>query len=264
MRVKYEGVSFAYGSTEALRDITCEFGSGRTVLIVGHNGSGKSTFLRMMNGILKPAKGTVYLGDVPTKEKSTSELARRCALSFQNPDDQLFAQSVAKELRFGIDNIGADGSLLQPIIETFHLGEHLGSNPYSLTYALRRLVAIGGSSAMNTPVLALDEPTAGLSIREKEYLGGLISLLKKQGKTIVIVTHDLNFLLPYADDMLMLSHGMAQFCGRKEALFERGDGRELMRRSGIRYPVYARISAALGSDRVCFGPEEIIDLAAKK
>ncbi len=178
MKVKFDRVSFTYGSTEALKDISCEFGSGRTVLVVGHNGSGKSTFLRLMNGILKPSNGEVYLGDTSTREKPVSELARRCALSFQNPDNQLFAQTVAKELRFGIDNIGGDGSLLGPVIEAFHLGEHLESNPYSLTYALRRLVAIAGSGTMNTPILALDEPTAGLSLREKKYLGNLISLLK--------------------------------------------------------------------------------------
>ena len=264
MRVRFEHVSFAYGSTEALKDITCEFGSGRTVLVVGHNGSGKSTFLKLMNGILKPSNGEVYLGDTSTREKRVSELARRCALSFQNPDDQLFAQTVTKELRFGIDNIGGDGSLLGPVIEAFHLGEHLESNPYSLTYALRRLVAIAGSGAMNTPILALDEPTAGLSLREKKYLGNLVSLLKGRGKTIVIVTHDLNFLLPYADDVLMLRQGEVQFTGSRDDLFARADGRELMRRSGISYPVYARISSAVGSDGVRFSAEEIVDGLIKK
>ncbi|HQT91084.1 MAG TPA: ABC transporter ATP-binding protein [Candidatus Kryptobacter bacterium] len=264
MKVKFDRVSFTYGSTEALKDVSCEFGSGRTVLVVGHNGSGKSTFLRLMNGILKPSNGEVRLGDTSTREKPVSELARRCALSFQNPDDQLFAQTVAKELRFGIDNIGGDGSLLGPVIEAFHLGEHLESNPYSLTYALRRLVAIAGSGAMNTPILALDEPTAGLSLREKNYLGNLISLLKGRGKTIVIVTHDLNFLLPYADDVLMLRRGEVQFTGSRDDLFARADGRKLMLRSGISYPVYARISSAVGSDGVRFTAEEIIDGLIKK
>ncbi len=264
MRVKFERVSFAYGSTEALKEISCEFGSGRTVLVVGHNGSGKSTFLRLMNGILKPSNGDVHLGDTSTREKPVSELARRCALSFQNPDDQLFAQTVARELRFGIDNIGGDGSLLGPVIEAFHLGEHLESNPYSLTYAIRRLVAIAGSGAMNTPILALDEPTAGLSLREKKYLGNLISLLKGRGKTIVIVTHDLNFLLPYADDVLMLRSGEVQFTGRRDDLFARADARKDMLRSGISYPMYARISSAVGSDGVRFTAEEIIDGLIKK
>jgi energy-coupling factor transporter ATP-binding protein EcfA2 len=264
MRVKFERVSFTYGSTEALKEVSCEFVSGKTVLVVGHNGSGKSTFLRLMNGILKPSNGEVYVGDTSTKEKAVSELARRCALSFQNPDDQLFAQTVGKELRFGIDNIGGDGSLLGPIIEAFHLGEHLESNPYALTYALRRLVAIAGSGAMDTPILALDEPTAGLSLREKNYLGNLISLLKGRGKTIAIVTHDLNFLLPYVDDVLMLRKGEVQFAGGRDDLFARADGRELMRRSGISYPVYARISSAVGSDEVRFSAEEIIDGLIKK
>jgi energy-coupling factor transport system ATP-binding protein len=187
-----------------------------------------------------------------------------CALSFQNPDDQLFAPTVEKELRFGIDNIGGDGSLLDPIVETFHIREHLVSNPYSLTYALRRLVAIAGSAAMDTPVLALDEPTAGLSIREKQYLGNLISLLKERGKTTIIVTHDLNYLLPYADDLLMLSHGGVQFGGNRDDLFARKDARELMKKSGISYPVYARISSAVGVDKPSFDADEIIEGIIKK
>ncbi len=264
MSVKYENVFFAYGSTEALKNVSCEFNSGRTVLVVGQNGSGKSTFLRLMNGILKPSRGEVHLGDTSTKDRKTSELARLCALSFQNPDDQLFAQDVEKELRFGIDNIGADGSLLDPIVEAFHLGEHLKSNPYSLTYALRRLVAIAGSAAMDTPVLALDEPTAGLSIREKKFLGNLISLLKNRGKTIVIVTHDLNFLLPYADDLLMLSLGEVQFSGRRDDLFTRNDGRDLMKRSAVGYPICARISSAAGLNKVCFDAGAIVEEMTKK
>jgi energy-coupling factor transporter ATP-binding protein EcfA2 len=264
MRIKYQNVGFSYGATEALRNVGCEIQSGRTVLVVGHNGSGKSTFLKMTNGILKPTNGTVYIGGTSTKDRSTSDLARLCALSFQNPDDQLFARTVEKELRFGIDNIRAGCSLLQLIIDTFQLSSHLNSNPYSLPYALRRLVAVAGSAAMDTPVVALDEPTAGLSIREKGYLSELLSLLKSLGKTLVVVTHDLNFLLPFADDLLMLSHGEIQFFGRRDELFERKDGRELMRRSAISYPVYARLSAALEIGHVCFEASAIIESLPKK
>ena len=264
MKVTYDHVSFAYQTTAALKDVSCEFESGRTALVVGHNGSGKSTFLKLMNGILKPASGHVHLGETETSGKQTSELARSCSLSFQNPDDQLFAPTVEKELRFGIENIGGDGSLLDPVVETFHLGDHLKSNPYSLTYAQRRLVAIAGSAAMDTPILALDEPTAGLSIREKRNLGDLILFLKGRGKTIIIVTHDLNQLLPYADDLLLLSHGAVQFNGRRDDLFGRKDARELMKRSGISFPVYARISTAIGLENPSFGADEIIEGLLKK
>ncbi len=264
MRVTYNGVSFAYNSTYAVRNISCEMESGKMTLVVGHNGSGKSTFLKLMNGILKPSAGEVCLGDIATKERRTSELARQCALSFQNPDDQLFAPTVEKELRFGIDNIGGDGSLLGAVVEALHLGDYLESNPYSLTYALRRLVAIAGSAAMDTPILALDEPTAGLSLREKKYLRDLISLLQRQEKTIIIVTHDLEFLLPYADDLLMLSRGEIKFTGRRDDLFRKGDARELMRQSGISYPIYPRLSSAVGIGETCFDAVQIVESLMKK
>ena len=264
MNVRYENVSFNYSSTAALKNVSCHFDSGRTVLVVGRNGSGKSTFLKLMNGILKPTYGRVTLGEIATGGKRTSELARLCALSFQNPDDQLFAQTVKRELRFGIDNIGGDELLLDSVVDILHLSEHLQSNPYALMYAMRRLVAIGGSAAMGTPIVALDEPTAGLSIREKEYLGTLLSLLKSRGTTIVIVTHDLNFLLPYSDDVLMLSHGEVQFSGGRDEFFDRRDARDLMRRSGIGYPVYARISAALDLEKSAFDAEGITEAVKKK
>ncbi len=264
MKVRFENVSFTYDTRTALKNVSCEFDSGRTILVVGHNGSGKSTFLKLMNGILKPTVGRITLGETITDGKRTSELARLCALSFQNPDDQLFAQTVKKELRFGIDNIGRGDGLFDSIVDTLHLAEHLKSNPYSLMYALRRLVTIGGSAAMGTPILALDEPTAGLSLREKKYLGTLLAFLKARGTTVVMVTHDLNFLLPYADDMLLLSHGEAQFSGERDRLFAGKDARDLMRRAGIGYPAYARISSALDLELPAFSAEEIVECLKKK
>ncbi len=264
MKVKYENVSFNYNPTAALSNVSCEFDSGKTVVVAGHNGSGKSTFLKLMNGILKPTEGRVTLGEIGTEGKRTSELARLCALSFQNPDDQLFAQTVKKELRFGIDNIGGGDGLYDSIVDTFHLSEHLYSNPYALVYAMRRLVVIGATATMGTPILALDEPTAGLSIREKGYLGNLISFLKAKGTTVVIVTHDLNFLLPYSDEMLLLSHGEVQFSGGRDEFFTRKDARDVMRRSGIGYPMYARISSALDLGKTAFDAEEIVEGVGKK
>lgn len=264
MKVRYEHVSFAYRTDLALKDVSCEFGSGRTTLVVGHNGSGKSTFLKLMNGILKPTKGRVCLGETSTEGKQTAALSRLCALSFQNPDDQLFAQTVEKELRFGIENTGANGSLLSPVEELFHLGDHLKSNPYSLSYALRRLLAIASSAAMDTPILALDEPTAGLSTREKRFLAGLINFLREKGKTMVIVTHDLNFLLPFADELLILRQGEVQFTGGRDELFAGGEARELLIRSGVSYPVYPRISSAVGLEKEMFDAGEVIGSMEKK
>lgn len=258
MRISYERVSFSYGSTEVLRNISFAVESGRTALVVGHNGSGKSTLMRLMIGLLKPSTGRILLGETDTVSKRTSELARLCALSFQNPDDQLFAPTVEKELRFGIDNVKNDGRLLDPVISSLSLGPHKESNPYSLTYALRRMVAIAGSAAMDTPILALDEPTAGLSVREKRYLADLIRLLKERGKTIIVVTHDLDFFLPYTDDIVMLSHGEMVFGGERDVLFGKEDARDLMSRCGISLPAYPRLSAAIGFDKAFFSCADIL------
>lgn len=264
MRVRYDRVSFAYESTNVLTNISCEFEFGKTVLLVGHNGSGKSTFLRLMNGLLKPTEGDIHLDGVNTKDKRASQLAKMCALSFQNPDDQLFAPTVRKEISFGIENTKGNDTLFDPVVGMLHLNDYIESNPYSLPYALRRLVAIAGSAAMNTPILALDEPTAGLSLREKNYLRELIPFLKSRSKTIVIVTHDLNFLLPFADKLLLLSCGEIKYFGDRDKFFDRKDARSLMRGCGIKYPIYVHISSALGLTRQRFDAEEILEELRKK
>jgi energy-coupling factor transport system ATP-binding protein len=264
MKIVYDGVSFSYPSKTALKNVSCEISPGSVALVVGHNGSGKSTFLKLMNGILKPTQGDVRLEDVNTRDKRVSELARYCALSFQNPDDQLFASTVMKELRFGSENIMGDGSLVDVVSEILHLENYLQVNPLSLNYALRRLVAIGGSMAMDTPVLALDEPTAGLSQREKAYLGSLISHAKGLRKTVVIVTHDLNFLLPFADEILMLSQGELRYSGGRDNLFNRKDARVLMAGCGVSYPIYARISSAVEAGKYCFDAKELVHELIKR
>ncbi len=265
MRIEFQQVTHSFGSTNALESISCRLASGRTTLLVGHNGSGKSTFLKLMNGILKPSSGRIWLGEVMTSEYRLSQIASMCALSFQNPDDQIFASNVEKEIRFGISNTGRDGSLFLPLVETLHLKDALSQNPFEMNYAMRRLVSIAGTAAMNTPIIAFDEPTAGLSMREKNYFGQLVSLLKELGKTIVIVTHDLDFMLQWADDLLMLSRGQIQYCGSRDAFFGSARARPVIRNCGLRIPNYLRLSRALGTAQPCFSASELVDgLIGKK
>ncbi|MGC8594276.1 MAG: energy-coupling factor ABC transporter ATP-binding protein [Candidatus Kryptoniota bacterium] len=258
MRVAYENVTFSYGEYPALHRVSFEIESGSTTLIVGRNGSGKSTLLKLMNGILKPSHGKVIIGQTDTREKKVSELSRSCALCFQNPDDQLFADTVSKELNFGIKNIGTDGNLLDLVVTTLGLTPLLNSNPYSLSYAMRRLVAIGSVAAMNTPILALDEPTAGLSFKEKEKVSSLLQNLQNRGKTLFVVSHDLNFALPMCKNFLLLDRGTVGFFGNKDEFFSKNDIRRVMRSSGMTFPIYPRMAKALGLKRPAFTCNELL------
>ncbi|HEY9167761.1 MAG TPA: ABC transporter ATP-binding protein [Candidatus Kryptonia bacterium] len=248
----------------ALEDVSCVIEEATVSLLAGHNGSGKSTFLKLMNGILKPCGGTVILGDIPTADRKTSELARYCSLCFQNPDDQLFAATVEKEIRFGLENIKSNDSLYRSVLQILNLTELLKSNPFALTYAQKRIVAIAACVAMDTPIVALDEPTAGLSMREKENLKGLLEFLKSRGKTIVIVSHDLEFFLPIADDVVLLSKGRIRYAGGKNGLFGKGNSRVVFRESGVNYPVFRRIAEVLGLEEPSFDAKAIIDELSKK
>jgi energy-coupling factor transport system ATP-binding protein len=258
MRVAFDSVTFSYGEYPALKTVSFEIESGTTTLIVGRNGSGKSTILKLMNGILKPTAGRVVLGETDTRTKKVSELSRSYALCFQNPDDQLFADTVSRELTFGIDNIGTGRNLLDLVIDTLELRPILSSNPYSLSYAMRRLVAIGSVAAMDTPVLALDEPTAGLSFREKEKVALLLQKLKSRKKTLVIVSHDLNFALPICQKILLLSKGSILFFGNRGEFFSKEDIRQVMRASGMTFPIYPRMARALGLTQPAFTCNELL------
>lgn len=259
MKIKFDCVTYSYGITNALDDVSCELAPGTTTLLAGHNGSGKTTFLKLMNGILKPSAGEIWLGEMKTTDFRLSQLAAFCAMSFQNPDDQIFASVVSDEIRFGMENIGGDDSLLGATVRILHLDNVMNANPFELNYATRRMVAIASSVVMNTPVVVFDEPTAGLSLHEKGYLADLIAFLKERGKTIVIATHDLDFLLPWSDSVLMLSRGRIRYLGSRDALFSMRDARSIIRESGIRIPNYVRISKALDISKPCFNAGEIVE-----
>lgn len=258
MRVVYRDVMFSYEEHIVLNEVSFEIESGSTTLIAGRNGSGKSTLLKLMNGILKPTRGTVLIGETDTGKEKVSKLSHSCALCFQNPDDQLFADTVSKELIFGIENIGSERDLLDLVVSTLGLSQVLNFNPFSLSYAMRRLVAIGSVAAMNTPVLALDEPTAGLSFKEKERVELLLEELKARGKTLVIVSHDLNFTLPICNNILLLNKGNVEFFGDKEEFFLKDDVRRVMRDSGIIFPIYPRMASVLGIKQPVFTCKDLL------
>jgi len=184
--------------TRALRGVTVTIYQGEKVGIIGQNGSGKTTLVKHFNGLLKPTEGTVLVMGQDTRRSHVSQLARRVGYVFQNPDHQLFSNSVREELAFGPKNVGMSKKEIEERVRyaaEFMKLEHLMDvHPYRLSRGERQRLAIASVLAMNPEVMILDEPTGGANREQLQRLERLVDELHSAGKTVILITHDMNVL----------------------------------------------------------------------
>jgi energy-coupling factor transport system ATP-binding protein len=222
MPIKFENVSYTYlpntvFKTEALKDVNCEIKEGSFTAIIGHTGSGKSTLVQHINALLLPTSGTVYVEDYKifpnSKLKQIKKLRSKVGLVFQFPEYQLFEETCYKDIAFGPKNFGKTSEeidvLVKDAAKLVGIDEELLSrSPFELSGGQRRRVAIAGILAMKPSVLILDEPTAGLDPRGAREMMDLFSRLNKQGITVILVTHDMDYVLRYSELVIVMSEGM--------------------------------------------------------
>lgn len=261
MLIQVEQVHFAYPSgVNALNGVSLVIRSGESVGLVGENGSGKSTLARHLNGLLRPNAGCVWVGDWQTASHSPAQMARRVAYVFQNPDEQLFRRRVWDEVAFGPQNLGYAPAQVRAQVESalaaLELRPVSDLNPRDLGYSGRRRVALASALAMQTPVLVFDEPTAGLDDGEVAALREVATSLHQQGKTVLIISHDLDFLAENVDRLVLMRHGAVvldapapQFFGQKA----------LLARSGLVAPQMVRLSQCLGQSEVALTVNDVLD-----
>ena len=194
-----------------MRGVSLAIGAGERVALLGRNGAGKSTLLRHMNGLLLPAEGRVLVAGTDTRKTTVARCARQVGIVFQDIRNQLFARTVREELRFGPRNLGYPPAeveaLVQRALDQLGLAAVADQHPYDLPPALRRMVAIAAVLALNNDVLILDEPTAGLDNPSIDILERLARDLVAQGKSIVVVSHDLDFCFEALDRVVLMSAG---------------------------------------------------------
>lgn len=188
--IRFDHVSAAYAvQTPVVRNASFTIGDGEFVAFVGTNGAGKSTTMRLCNGLLKPTAGQVLVDGTPTTDLRTSELARRVGFLFQNPDRQICCKTVREELEFGFraqDALTSEArARVDATIERF--GFDADAEPYLLNRGTRQLLALASIIVMEPDTIILDEPTTGLDFRECEKVMGVIADLHARGKTIVMV-----------------------------------------------------------------------------
>ena len=245
MSVEFRHTGFQYEPTRpVLIDVSFNVEPGEFLLVVGQNGVGKSTLLKLMNGILKPTAGEVFVNALKTSDHRTSRLAKEICVTFQNPADQIFATTVRAEIAFGPNNLGREDSdkLVEEALALFEFQSHATHHPYDLPPAQRKLLTVASAFASGAPFLAFDEPSAGLSRLERSVFERVLSALKKSGRGLIVVSHDLDLLLPYATKTLILAKGEMVYYGETSEVFKQ---RNLLRKAGLRLPIAHRLREIL-------------------
>ncbi|MGD6772735.1 energy-coupling factor transporter ATPase [Staphylococcus simulans] len=233
MSIKFNDVTYVYQKGtpfeyEALHQINTEFEPGHYYAIIGQTGSGKSTLIQHFNGLLKPSYGTVALDDLvlkaKTKDKAIRPMRQRVGLVFQFPESQLFEDSVEREILFGPKNFNMNLDKVKDY--AYRLLMKLGfdrdvmnKSPFQMSGGQMRKIAILSILAMDPDIIVLDEPTAGLDPHSRKQVMNLLKQLQQEGKTIVLVTHDMNDVAQYADRIKVLQQGTLVYEGTPRALF---------------------------------------------
>ena len=256
-------VHFSYPNrVEALKGVSITIKDGEFVAIMGQNGAGKSTLVKHFNGLLKPTVGKVRADGVETTKTSVAALSRNVGFVFQNPDHQLFSETVEDEIAFALKNFGFAAEVIESrvtwALELLSLSQYRKTSPFLLSGGERKRVALASVLAWDPKTLILDEPTIGQDHEQKEILRQFILQLQTQGKTVVIVTHDVEFVAESNPRVVLMKEGKIVADGiGKDILTDPA----LLEMSSIVLPQIAQLFMKLSS--LGF-PKNIIDIYEAK
>ncbi len=252
----------------ALKDVSLNINKGEIVAIIGHTGSGKSTLVQHLNGLLKPDTGRAEIDDVDITAKGAQakNARQQVGMVFQYPEHQLFAETVFEDIAFGPRNKGfAEDEVTRQVKEAMAFvgldyDTFAQRSPFQLSGGQMRRVAIAGVVAMNPDYLVLDEPSAGLDPRSRNAVfREIMSLHQSRGIAIVLVTHSMEEAVKYADRLLVINNGAVLFDGAPAAIF--GEHADELVRVGMDVPQVYKLAALLRAQGLAL-PEGIKDDAA--
>ena len=253
--IETQGLSYVYGKgtpfeKAALIDVDIQIHPGEFIGVIGHTGSGKSTFVQTLNGLLRPTSGKVLLNgkDIWAEPKKIRDIRFQVGMVFQYPEHQLFEETVAKDISFGPKNMGlgeeeierrvADAASFVGLRE-----ELLQKSPFEISGGEKRRAAIAGVIAMDPDVLILDEPTAGLDPKGRDVLlSQMMDYHQKRRNTVLLVSHSMEDIARIADRVLVINNGSVAMFDKTSEVFARGVELEKM---GLRVPQITKIMAAL-------------------
>ncbi|HLA05852.1 MAG TPA: ABC transporter ATP-binding protein [Anaerolineales bacterium] len=260
MNIEISNLYFSYPTgVEALRGISMTIDSGEQVAIVGQNGAGKTTLVKHLNGLLQPTSGFVRIGDWDTKDHSVAKLARRVGYVFQNPDEQLFSKNVGTEVAFGPKNLGYVTGQVQALVKDAlaltELTDKTETNPYDLSATWRKMVALASIIAMDTDIVIFDEPTTGQDAANIARIANVIKVLRERGKTVITITHDIDFCAENFERVVAMSQGTVLLDGKATDVLGQ---EEILATTYVDPPQLTRLGKKLGLRNIVRNQEEFL------
>lgn len=253
--LRLEHITYRYSAgtpfeVKALDDVTLDVRRGRITGLIGHTGSGKSTLVQLLNGLTRPEAGRVLLDgqDIWQDPKQIGKVRFRVGLVMQYPEYQLFEETVRADIAFGPRNMQLSGEeIAERVDEAAAFAgvdpSLMDKSPFDLSGGQKRRVAIAGIMAMRPEVLVLDEPAAGLDPQgRRDIFGGIRAYNRKTGSTVVIVSHSMEDMAQYCDDVAVMAHARLLMTGTRDEVFARADELEAV---GLDIPVITKLSALL-------------------
>lgn len=212
MSIHIRNLSFEYpDGYRALREIDLVVEQGEMVALMGHNGAGKTTLVKHLNGLLRPTRGCVTVNGRDTRQCRPEDLSASVGTMFQNPDNQLFAASVEREIAFGPKKLGLSADsvarMTREAMKLTGITKFADRNPYDLSSSERKRVALASVVSMDPPLFLLDEPTQGQDYFGCEMIRRVLERLKRSGKSVICVTHDVDFAVANFDRAVIMKQG---------------------------------------------------------
>ena len=237
MSIKIENLTYVYMpktpfEKKALDNVSLEIEDGEFLAVIGHTGSGKSTLIQHLNGLLKPASGKIYVDgtDITDKDTKLVDIRKKVGLVFQYPEYQLFEETIAKDIAYGPSNLGLnEDEILKRVKKSMEMvglnyEEYKDISPFELSGGQKRRVAIAGVIAMEPKVLILDEPTAGLDPAGRDDILEQIKLLhEKYNMTIILVSHSMEDVGKLAEKIIVMNDGHVELQGKPKDVFKEID-----------------------------------------
>ena len=260
MKIEINDLRFTYPTgLEAISGVSLTIETGEQVAIVGQNGAGKTTLVRHFNGLLQPNVGSVLIGEWDTKKYSVAKLASRVGYVFQNPDEQLFSKDVGTEIRFGPRNLGYSKEKIDELVNRAlaltELSDKIETNPYDLSPTWRKMVALASVIAMDTPIVIFDEPTTGQDAVNVARIAYVIAELRREGKTVITITHDIDFCAENFERVIALVNGRVLLDGPAHDVLGQ---EEILAQTYVDPPQLTRLGKKLGFKETVRNQEEFL------
>ena len=257
--LRIENLSFYYDvGTPIFTDLDLTFDT-RTTAIIGQNGAGKSTLVKIIKRLLTQQAGNIYLEGEMMDDWSAAQVAKEIGMVFQNPDDQIFKSKVLDEVMFGPLQVGMTESeslkIAQAALKEVGLLDKQDANPYDLSLSDRKMIAIASIVAMDTKIIIFDEPTIAQDAHGKKIIQGIIERLQAEGKLVITIIHDMDFVAAHFERTVILAHGDVLFDGpTKEAFGAFG----ALTEAKLDIPHIAELGFAVGLQEVVLSVDELL------